>query len=175
MSDVVTQSERLTLRRFGLGDAAFVLELLNEPAFKEYIGDKGVQTLADAVDYIADGPLMSYADHGYGVYVVVRADDGARVGMCGLFKRANLDHPDLGFAFLERYFRHGYARESSLAVIRYAGDELALPRVAAIVDAGNVRSIALIEKLGFADGGGYRMPGEDHELRYFVRDLERPA
>lgn len=168
MSEPVLQTDRLALRRFSLDDAPFILELLNEPAFKEFIGDKGVNSLIDARDYIEQGPLASYAEFGYGVYRVDRRGDGAAVGMCGLFQRENLDHPDLGFAVLERYFRNGFAAESSLAVMRYARDVLRLASIAAIVDPDNARSIALIEKLGFRREGSYRMPDEDKDLRYYA-------
>ena len=64
------ETGRLTLRPFGLGDAGFVLGLLNEPSFLLHIGDKGVRTEDDARRYIAEGPLASYARSGYGLYVV---------------------------------------------------------------------------------------------------------
>ena len=44
----ILSSERLLLREFTLADAPFVLELLNEPAFHQYIGDKGVRDVAGA-------------------------------------------------------------------------------------------------------------------------------
>lgn len=171
--DAILRTERLRLRRFDLDDAPFVVELVNQRSFKEFIGDKGVSSLADARSYIKDGPLATYVEYGYGPYVVEETTDGAPVGMCGLFKRQNLDHPDLGFAFLERYFRRGFAAESSLGVVHYAGDVLGLPLLAAIVDPENVRSIALIEKLGFEFASMYPIPDEGKNLRYYTYCLER--
>ncbi len=172
MPEPELMTERLALRRFTHADAEFLLRLLNEPAFLKYIGDKGIKTLADAHDYIEQGPLTSYAEHGYGPYRVDRVADGATVGMCGLFKRENLSLPDLGFAFLERFFGNGYATESSLAVILYGREVLRLAELAAVVDPGNRRSIALLEKLGFREEGIYRMPGEDQNLLYYLYRFE---
>lgn len=170
MTDNVLQTERLNLRRFRYEDAGFVLALLNEPSFKEFIGDKGVETLDDARRYIELGPLASYEEHGWGVYVVVEKSERLPIGMCGLFKRENLPCPDLGFAFLSRYFRRGYALEASRGVICYARDALGLPLLAAIVDPENRRSIALLGRLGFGYDGRYAMPGEDKDLAcYLVR------
>ena len=42
------ETGRLTLGRIGLGDAGFILGLLNEPSFLLHIGDKGVRTEDDA-------------------------------------------------------------------------------------------------------------------------------
>ncbi len=168
MNATVLRTQRLSLRRFELDDAPFMFELVNQRSFKEFIGDKGVATLADARSYIEDGPLAAYGERGYGPYMVEDSGNGVPVGMCGLFKRENLEHPDLGFAFLERYFKRGFALESSLGVMQYADEVLGLPVLTAIVDPGNARSIALIEKLGFGFDGMYPVPEEQKELRYYT-------
>ena len=172
MNATVLRTRRLSLRRFELADAPFMFELVNQRSFKEFIGDKGVATLDDARSYIEDGPLAAYDERGYGPYMVEDSGNGVAVGMCGLFKRENLEHPDLGFAFLERYFKRGFALESSLGVMRYADEVLGLPVLTAIVDPGNARSIALIEKLGFGFDGMYSVPEEQKELRYYTYHFE---
>ena len=48
----VLETERLVLRPLTLDDAPFVLELLNDPDWLRFIGDKGVRTLEDARHYI---------------------------------------------------------------------------------------------------------------------------
>lgn len=178
MSQLILQTERLSLRRFDIDDAPFIYELLNQPAFKEFIGDKGVSSLQEAETYIEDGPLTSYRKYGFGPYLAEDTALRIPVGMNGFFKRDNLDQPDIGFAFLERYFRQGFAMESALGLLQYARDSLGLPEVVAIVDDQNGRSIGLIEKLGFEFQRIYRMPGEDKDLRYYVcrlNDDTRPA
>ena len=42
------ETGRLTLRRIGLHDAAFILYLLNEPSFLLNIGDKGLRPASEA-------------------------------------------------------------------------------------------------------------------------------
>ena len=93
-------SERLELRKLTIVDAPFILELLNDGDFQRYIGDRGVRTLADAENYIQQGPAVSYARYGHGLYLVVRREDGARLGICGLIKRDTLPCEDIGYAFL---------------------------------------------------------------------------
>jgi len=53
----VLETDRLILRRLSTDDAEFILQLLNEPSFLRFIGDKGVRTLRDARDYISNGPV----------------------------------------------------------------------------------------------------------------------
>lgn len=168
MARVILETERLILREFALSDAPFVLRQLNEPSFHDFIGDKGIRNLEDARDYIRTAPLASYEENGYGLYVVSRREDGVDVGSCGLVKRERLDHPDIGFAFLEEYFRMGYAFESSIGVMQYAVDVLGLPLIAALVDHGNERSERLLERLGFSEEGTFHLDGDDKDVRYFA-------
>ena len=160
---VVARTRRLVLRQAQLADADFVLELLNEPAFLEFIGDRGVHDLDSANDYLEDGPLASYELQGYGPYVVCNASDDTAMGLCGLYQRSYLDDPDLGFAFLERFSRHGYATEAAQQVLRLAADSFALRRLFAIVNPANVRSLALLSKLGFSLDRIFVIPGENED------------
>ncbi len=167
MTQFVLNTERLTLRQFTLDDAAVVLELLNEPSFKKFVGDKGVRTLDDARAYLEKGPLESYVSNGYGVYLTLDTLAELPVGMCGLFKRENLELPDIGFAFFAHSCGKGYARESAGAMIDYARKTLDLPMVCAIANTDNIRSISLLKKLGFLYKYPYRMPNEVVDLNYY--------
>jgi [ribosomal protein S5]-alanine N-acetyltransferase len=144
----VIETSRLQLCRFMLDDAPFILALLNEPSFLQYIGDRGVRTLDDARQYLNTGPLASYAQHGYGLYLAVRREDSVPIGMCGLLRRGSLDAPDLGYAFLPAYWSQGYATEAAAATLDYGRRTLGLGRIVAITAPENYRSIKLLEKLG---------------------------
>lgn len=168
MDSVVAQTDRLVLRRFMLADAPFILELLNEWSFIEFIGDKKVRDLTDARRYLEEGALVSYAKHRFGPYLVVRKDDGQALGMCGLYQRPGLPQPDLGFAFLEAYTGHGYAQESARSVIAFAAESLGLPELAAIVDEGNERSLRLLSRLGFKFNALFKLPDEEVSLHCYI-------
>ena len=164
------ETGRLTLRRFDLGDAGFVLGLLNEPSFLLHIGDKGVRTEDDARRYIAEGPLASYARSGHGLYVVVLRESGAPIGICGLLKRDWLEDVDLGFALLPPYWRRGYAFEAASAVLAQGRAVLGLGRIAAITSMENEPSIRLLGRLGFRLERVARFTEGGEELRLFVLD-----
>ena len=147
---VVLETERLRLRHFRTDDAEFILRLLNEPSFKEHIGDKGVRSLEDAGLYLQNGPIDSYKRFGYGLNMVELRESGEAIGMCGLVRRDGLDDADIGYAFLERFWSRGYARESAEAVLTHARETLGLDRVVAIVTPGNHGSIKLLENIGLS-------------------------
>lgn len=166
----VIETERLILRRFELGDAPFVVELLNDPGFLEYIGDRNVRTIDDAQKYIAEGPLASYEKHGFGLWVVEMKDTHEPAGMCGLIKRDVLDDVDVGYAFLPQYRSSGYAIESVVAVQRYAFDVVGLARLAAVVNDDNERSIRLLEKIGMRYERMVRLAADAEEIRLYVSE-----
>ena len=168
------ETERLVLRRLRLADAAFIRALVNEPSWIEYIGDKGVRTLADARLYLRSGPLAMYRGLGFGLYRVERAADSALLGICGLVKRDGLDDVDIGYALLRRFWGNGYAREAAAAVIEHARRDIGLDRLVAITAPGNAASSRLLEALGFGFEGLVTLPAGRKISRLFGRDL-RPG
>jgi RimJ/RimL family protein N-acetyltransferase len=167
---IVLETERLTLRRLELGDAEFILGLLNDPSFLRFIGDKKVRTLEDAREYISSGPIASYERHGFGLYLTERREDGVPIGICGLLKRESLKDVDIGFAFLPRFWSKGYAFESASAVMTYARSVLGLGRVVAITSPENDPSIRLLTKLGMKFESMVRLSEDSPEIRLFATE-----
>ncbi|MGO0058849.1 GNAT family N-acetyltransferase [Brevibacillus fluminis] len=161
------ETERLRLRRLTLDDAAFILELVNDPAWIRFIGDKGVRTLEDARNYILDGPMKMYEQTGFGLYAVELGENGAPIGMCGLIKRDSLPDVDIGFAFLPAYRAKGYAYESAAAVLAYGKEAFGLRRIVAITSIDNHASAGLLQKLGMQEEGRIRLADDQEELRLF--------
>lgn len=146
---IVLETERLHLRQLTTADAPFILELVNEPAWLEFIGDRGVRTLDDARGYLTTGPVAMYARLGFGLWAVERKSDGVAVGICGLLKRDTLPDVDLGYALLQRHWGQGYAHEAAAAALAHGRHTLKLPRIVAITAPVNERSTRLLEKMGF--------------------------
>jgi RimJ/RimL family protein N-acetyltransferase len=168
---MLLDTSRLRLRHLTPDDAAFIAELLNEPAFIANIGDRGVRTLDDARAYIANGPMASYERHGFGLYAVDLKEDGLPIGICGLLKRDTLEDVDIGFAFLSRHWSKGYACEAAAAVLRHGRDTVGLRRIVAITVPGNEPSIRLLGKLGLRFERMIEGPAGEEELKLFAVDF----
>ena len=167
----VIQTARLDLRRMTDADAGFILRLLNEPSFLEFVGDKGIRTLDDARRYVQEGPAASYREHGFGLYLVERRDEGVPIGICGLLQRDSLDDVDLGFALIPEVWSQGYASEAGRAVLTQARDEHGLSRVVAITSSNNDASIRVLETLGFRFETMVRLSDQAPEVRLFAIDF----
>ena len=161
------ESARLLLRQATCADAEFILELVNEPAWKEFIADHGISTLEDAIEYIKDKLLAMYQATGFGLWVVEKKDEHRPIGLCGLIKRDSLEHIDLGFAILSKYRNQGFAYEASAICLEYACRELRTQTVLAIVAPSNTRSIRLLEKLKFRYNSEYLDPNSGAVLLLF--------
>ena len=164
----VLETDRLILRWLTPDDAAFILELLNEPAWIRYIGDKSVRTLDDAKNYILTGPMKMYSQFGFGLFLVERKEGSSPIGMCGLIKRDTLDNVDIGFAFLSRYQTLGYGFESASATLKYGHEQLDMERILAITSLDNRASSRLLEKIGMKYEGTIILDKE--ELKLFASE-----
>ncbi|WP_036169784.1 GNAT family N-acetyltransferase [Massilia sp. 9096] len=143
----ILATERLRLRTVTLDDATFYHTLVNDPAFIEHIGDRGIRTLEQARESVRDGPIAMQVQRGHSLYVVELKDEGRPIGMCGLIKRSTLDGVDIGYAFLPAGRQQGYALEAARGVLAYA-PALGLRRVLAITSPNNIASNRLLLKLG---------------------------
>ena len=165
---IVCETARLRLRHLLDSDAPFILELLNEPDFIRNIGDREVRTLEDARRYIQHGPMVSYSQHGFGLFLVELRDSGRPVGICGLLKRDYLQDVDVGFALRESYRGQGYAFEAAQAVMRHGQEDLGISRIVAITSPDNRASMKVLRKLGLEFERNLRIPDQSRDTWLFT-------
>lgn len=162
----ILETERLSLREITEADAEFVLDMLNQPSFIKYIGDRNVRTPEQAREFIENRYRKSYRDHGFGLYLVELKDSGAPVGLCGFVRRDTLPDADIGFSLLPQFEKKGYGFESAAAVLAYGRDVLNFKRVLAITTPDNESSGRLLEKIGFKFDRIIEMP-DGERLKLF--------
>ncbi|KMJ57461.1 GCN5 family acetyltransferase [Bacillus sp. LL01] len=163
----ITETDRLILRLLTVDDAAFILELLNDPSWIQNIGDKGVKTLEDARKYILSGPVAMYDRFGFCLYLTELKEEGSPIGLCGIIKRDVLEDVDIGFAFLPRYWSKGFAYEAASAVMEYGRSVLGLKRIVAITAPDNHSSAKVLGKLGLKFHRMIKFPNDYGEVRFF--------
>ncbi|NVJ69756.1 MAG: GNAT family N-acetyltransferase [Alphaproteobacteria bacterium] len=164
----IIETNRLRLREATPADAAFKLAIYNSPGFLEFVGDRGLRTIEDAETYLKERLIPSYEANGFGLYVVELKEDDTPVGTCGLVNRDGLNAPDIGFTFLPEHMRMGYGYESAAAVLKFGREALSIPRILAIVNPKNQKSIGLIEKLGLVFDREIQLPGDDHPISQYT-------
>ncbi|MEM1154533.1 MAG: GNAT family N-acetyltransferase [Pseudomonadota bacterium] len=161
------RSANLKLREAAESDTDFILKLINQPAWKKYISNHSIRTPDQAREYIETKLIAMYRHFGFGLWVVESAQENLPVGLCGLVKRESLEHIDLGFGFLPRYWGQGFAYEASVLCLQYAFESLKTEKVLAITVPANDRSVKLLESLGFDYKEDYSHPGDDEVLALY--------
>jgi len=141
-------TQRLILELATKNDASFLYELMNDASYIENIGDRNINSIHDAENFITDKFLKSYSDNGYGYYIIKFKDSKIPIGICGLVNREELKVIDIGFALLPEFIQKGFAFEATNALYDYAKNTLKIEDIVAIADAKNKKSIALLGKLG---------------------------
>ena len=165
---LVLRTPRVVLRWFTDDDARFIVELLNDPGWKKFIGERGVRTEDDARTWIAERLVALYRSQGFGLWAMQRVSDGALIGMCGLVKRDSLPGIDIGYALLPAFRGMGYVREAAAACLAYGADVLGLERILAITRPGNTASIRVLESLGMQWERTERLADADYESMVFA-------
>ncbi len=167
----VFETERLILKPFDIGDAAFLVTLLNSPKWIQYIGDRNVHTEEEAVAYIKERMLPQLEKLGYGNNVVIRKDGMIPIGASGLYERPGLPMVDIGFAFLPGNEGKGYGFEAASRILKAGKENFGLKKVCAITTQDNTASQKLLDKLGLQFIKLIKMDGDRDELMYFEKEL----
>ncbi|KQQ33590.1 GCN5 family acetyltransferase [Duganella sp. Leaf126] len=168
---IILDTARLRLRTITTDDAQFYHDLVNDPTWLEFIGDKGIRSIAQARTAITEGPMAMQHRHGFSLYVMERKADGRALGMCGLIRRDFLPDADIGYAIRPEHFGRGYTLEAARAVLELARGPLGMTRVLGLTAPGNVKSISLLHKLGMHFEGVQVLPPGERVTNVYAVDF----
>ena len=144
---VVVTTSRLLLRTFRLDDLPQYAVLNADPKVVRYLG--GVPLTSEHSDEIAEWAQQVYEEEGLGLLAVERREDGAFVGMCGLHHQESYpDDVEVGWRLAHEHWGKGYATEAATGWLDHGFGTLGLPRVISITERPNVRSLAVMRRLG---------------------------
>lgn len=147
-------TERLALTPLTHADKRWVVEMHQDPLWKQFIGNRGVTNVDDAIDYI-DRVNAQLAEWGYGLLAVRNRKTNVPYGVCGLINRFTFRCPDLGFALLPSARKQGIAFEASKAVVDWVDMDEKMDFITASTHVENNRSQHLLKQLGFQKRGPY--------------------
>lgn len=168
----IAKTARTYVERVRITDAPFFLALVNTPDFIRYIGNRNVSSLEDARRYLEGGFLRSYEENGFGYYIIRTLGDDQAIGVSGFLKKPFLDNPDFGFALLPKYYQQGYAAEYCEAVLDYGVKTFGFQVLDAVTTLDNVRSMTLLDRLGFVRLGTVSEPDEMEALTLYRREFD---
>jgi RimJ/RimL family protein N-acetyltransferase len=145
----VIETPRLILRLWREEDLAPFAAMSADPEVMRWLG--GVLTAEDVRAY-KDRADKAFAELGMCRWVVERREDGEFLGACGLMpghEQAPIaPFIDIGWRLARPAWGGGYASEAATAVLRYGFERLGLSEITAITASTNLRSRAVMERIG---------------------------
>lgn len=140
------ETTRLRLQPCRLEDVELIHTLWTDEGVRRFLFDGHVISPDEARSFVSES-LSNFERYGYGLWLVLAREGGGLVGFAGLL-RSEGEMPNLIYGIRTDFWGEGYATEAARAVLSYAFEKLALPKVKADVDEPNVASVRVLEKLG---------------------------
>lgn len=157
------QTSRLVLRPWRPQDREPFAALNGDPEVIRHFPTTLDRAESDA---FADRIAARFDQHGWGLWAVEVIDSGRFAGYTGLnpvpdaitAMTAGFPRVEVGWRLARWAWGHGYATEAAAAALAFAFDELDLPEVVSFTAVGNLRSRAVMERLGMT-----RDPADDFD------------
>jgi ribosomal-protein-alanine N-acetyltransferase len=171
MTQPIMTTAHLRLAPVTTADTESLADLLAEPDVRRYLCDDEILPRETVVALIERS--MALAASGLGLWSVATDNDLwiACVGLLPVSEAALSARPDFVgevepiIALATRVWGRGYAAEALSTAAAYGIGTLSLPRLVALVDEPNVRSHALLRRVGFNEIG--TGPGPRHRLHAY--------
>lgn len=153
------ETDRLRLRAWRVGDRAAFVALNADPLVMEYFpAPISAEDTYAMVERIARG----FDDHRFGLWAVERKDSRTFIGFVGLavpsYPAPFMPTVEAGWRLAREHWGQGLATEAARAALGYGFGDCDLPEIVSFTSLHNVRSIAVMERLGMT-----RDPAEDFD------------
>ena len=149
---VILETGRLILREMTAADFEPLCGILQDPevmyAYEHAFTDEEVQNWLG-------NQLRRYREDGFGLWAVIRKENGAFIGQTGLTMQDIGDRQvvEVGYLFRKDAWGRGYATEAARACKEYAFSRLDIPEVWSIIRDTNAASQAVAKRNGMAPAG----------------------
>jgi RimJ/RimL family protein N-acetyltransferase len=167
------RTDRLVLRRWRDEDRAPFAAMNADPEVMEHFP---ATLTSDESDALIDRIAAGFEQHGFGFWALEIAETGRFIGFTGLsvprFQAHFTPAVEIGWRLTRSGWGHGYASEAARRALGFAFDDLGLDEVVSFTTRGNLRSQAVMERIGmtYDPAGDFDHPllAEGHPFRRHV-------
>jgi RimJ/RimL family protein N-acetyltransferase len=171
-SPIQLQTERLRLRQWRLRDHAVFADMNADPEVMRYFPAALSREKSDAM---ANQIQSLITAKGWGLWAVERIEDERFVGFVGLHEPTHdfsfSPCVEIGWRLSRDTWGQGIATEAAKAALDFAFQELELDKLMSFTPKNNVRSMAVMERIGMSD----TQQDFDHPALPKGHELERHA
>lgn len=155
----VVETERLLLRPWRSSDVERMRQINSDPEVRRWLGVNPDQTEARMKAW-----LEHWQRHGYGHWALEESGSGDFIGRVGLIHQdewtASEHDAEIGWTLASSAWGNGYATEGARAALDFAR-KIGLRRIISITRPDNVRSQAVMERIGLTYRGATHWHGYD--------------
>jgi RimJ/RimL family protein N-acetyltransferase len=141
------ESKRLRFRRFRTDDLDHIVELESDPEVVKHTPMKLPLSREQSAERLKKNIESTPSREPLGIWAA-ETHDGDFVGWFMLLP-IDLGVPELGFMIVRRHWGKGFTTEAGALLVKYALEELLLPRLLAVTTLDNFASQRVLEKIGF--------------------------
>ncbi|HST24694.1 MAG TPA: GNAT family N-acetyltransferase [Gaiellaceae bacterium] len=172
MSAPELRGRRVLLRGWRGDDFEPFAALNADPRVMEHFPSVLDREASDA--FVRDRILPQFAERGYGLWAVEVPGVAPFVGFVGLLEQT-FEAPftpcmEVGWRLAHDHWGRGYASEGARLALAYGFEQADFDEIVSMTATTNLRSIAVMERLGMSNAGEFdhpRLP-EGHRLRRHV-------
>jgi len=156
----ILETERCIVRELSLDDLDALFALYEDGEITKYTD--ALYPYEEEKEFQRAYIENMYRYFGYGLWLVFSKESGALIGRAGLEHREYHEEIELelGYIIGTKYQGQGYATEVCKAILEYAKENTSFTRINALIDAENVVSERLAEKLGFVHMEDFELDGK---------------
>lgn len=166
---IVLETERLVLRRFQPTDLDDLAALQSDPQVMRFWPRP--MTRDESREWLVCTPAY-YAEHGFGIWATLLKPEGRFVGRCGLLQKmiAGVAEIEVAYMIAAVEWGQGLAPEAARAIVCFAFERLAPPRVIALIRPENLPSQRVAEKVGMRRVGEHLHANLPHDVFAVTRE-----
>jgi ribosomal-protein-alanine N-acetyltransferase len=169
------ETKRLFLKNISKGDRDFIFSLFSSSNIdvNKYLFD--AETLVDVSEaddiinfYMEPEPRYQHR------WVIINKSNNIKMGTCGFHCWNKIDSKvEMGYDLHKDFWGNGYMQEAITEIIKFAEKTMRVKEIDAHIYPENIRSIKLVERLGFEVSGitNYEFRGQQYPHKIFTLNL----
>lgn len=147
---ITIETPRILLRPLAQNDLDDLAQIYSVPEVMKYRLFSQPASLKQTQEFLKSY-LLHWEQHGFGRWAMIDKTLQQLIGHCGLEYTATLDEVEVNYLLSSRYWGHGLATESAIAIVSYGFKSLQLERLVALAKPENLASLRVMEKIGMQD------------------------
>lgn len=150
IGDVITQTERLTVRNWIEADRDLFHEINSDPEVMAYFPFRRSRAQADELFDRIRGTIN---ETGFGFFALALRQNDQAIGFCGL-AHTDLEpflpkgSVEIGWRLARPFWGKGYVTEAASALLAYGFDQRGLEEIVSFAVSENSRSTAVMKRIG---------------------------